>query len=282
MVYFLLGLTVILSGLRSVLSKIGNKYTLQKQNMLTFNFLLFLASGIIIAITYITGGEYRVSFYTASLAVLYAFFTLMSQILFMKATDNGDVALSSLIYFCGFLFPTVFGAIAYKEDITALKVIGILVILLSFAVSTTSDGKRINRKWFIYVFTAMFSSGAVGVLQKIFRMSEYKGQQNGFLLVAFLVIIVAIIIIMPKERARKFEKGFLITSLAIGICFGAMNIINTYLSGEIPSIIMFPVVNGGGIISSGVFAYLFLSERLSLQKWIGILTGLAGIILIAI
>ncbi len=282
MAYLLLGLTVILSGLRSAISKAGNKYIPRKQDMLAFNFYLFLAGGAVIAVKYITGGNFGISFYTACLAVLYAFFTLMSQILFMKATDNGDVALSSLVYSCGFLFPTVFGAFAYDEKITVVKIIGILVILLSFVVSTTSKCRAVSHKWCMYAFSAMFASGMVGILQKIFRMSEHKEQLNGFLLVAFAVIIIVMLICMPKEREVKFEKGFFITSIVIGICFGTVNIINTYLSGVIPSIIMFPVVNGGGIISSGIFACLLLRERLMLRTWIGILIGLMGIVLIAI
>ncbi len=280
--YFLLGLTVILAGFRSVFSKIGNKYITQKNDMLNFNFLLFLAGGILITLKYIIDRNFMISFYTVGLSILYAYFTLMSQILFMKATGCGDVALSSLIYSCGFLFPTVFGIVAYKEDITVIKSVGVLAVLLSFAVGATPKSKAVCGKWFVYSFSAMVSSGMVGIIQKVFRMSKYKEQINGFLLIAFLIIIISILVIMPAKEKNKFSRGFFITSIAIGICFGMVNIINTYLSGVIPSFIMFPVVNGGGIVSSGILAYLIIQERLSLRKWLGILIGIAGITLIAI
>lgn len=281
MVYVLLVSTVLLAGFRSVFSKVGNKYITEKQDILNFNFWLFLTGGLIIGIKCCFEGNFSASIYTIAMSAMYALFTLLSQILFMKATDSGDVALSSLVYLCGFIFPTVFGAIAYQENFTIMKGAGIAVILLSFAVSTVTKHNSISKKWFFYAFSAMFSSGMVGILQKIFRMSRFSGEINGFLAVAFVIIILMMFIIMPKGNGKKRQTGFYATAALVGVCFGAVNIINTYLSGVMPGIVMFPAINGGGIVSSGILAYIILHEHISLRKWMGIVLSILGIFMIA-
>ncbi len=281
MAYLLLFLSVLCAGIRSVCTKLGNRYMTEKQHILIFNFWLFLFGGIVIGIKCAVGGI-ELSMYSLLLSALYALFTLLSQMLFMKATDNGDVALSSLIYSCGFLLPTLFGAVVYREELTAFKALGIIVILASFAVSTFSKNGNVNKKWFLYAFSAMLSSGIVGILQKVFRMSEHSNELNGFLASAFVIIVASMFVIMPKGEKNSFRPMFYVSAAAVGACFGAVNIINTYLSGVMPSIVMFPAVNGGGIAASGILAYLVIKEKLSLRKWLGIAIGICGIILIAL
>ena len=60
---------------------------------------------------------------------------------------------------------------------------------------------------------------------------------------------------------------------------GAVNLINLYLSGKLPSIILFPILNGGVIVLSGAAALIIFKEKLSCKQYLGIFWALYRCIL---
>ena len=140
MEYFLLLCSVVCAGLKSVFSKISNGCLDEKNNIYTFNLFLFLTGGVIFL-----GIGWRdifpLQWQTLLLAVLYACFTLSSQILLMQATKHGDVALTSMFYSSGFIVPIAFSAIVYHESILPRQYIGMALLLISFGV-----GVKLQRK----------------------------------------------------------------------------------------------------------------------------------------
>jgi len=57
--------------------------------------------------------------------------------------------------------------------------------------------------------------------------------------------------------------------------------INLYLSGVIDSAVFFPLVNGLPLLLSLLAAILFFRERPNLRQYIGILLGLAAVLLLS-
>lgn len=278
--YILLLLSVLCAGFKSVFSKISNKTLDEKNNIFTFNLFLFLTGGIIFLLI---GWRqiFPIAPLTLGLAVLYAVFTLSSQILLMQATKHGDVALSSMFYSSGFLVPIIFSAIVYKEAITPRQYIGMAVLLISFAVGVKVTKGGVSLKWLLYAVSAMLAAGSVAVIQKAFRMSEQKDQMYGFLIIAFAIMIVATFIIMPKKRTKP-KPGFYRTAIIIGICMAGANILNLYLSGVLASVIVFSVLNGGAIVSSALGARVILKEKLNVRKTVGVCLAICSILLIAV
>lgn len=65
-----------------------------------------------------------------------------------------------------------------------------------------------------------------------------------------------------------------------GVCAALNNKLNLYLSGVMPSMIFFPLVNGGGLILTTLSAFLLFRERLSLRQWIGLAAGFLAVLLL--
>ncbi len=279
MKYVLLLCSVLCAGLKSVFSKKSNDYLDEKNNIYTFNLFLFLTGGIIFLVL---GWReiFPLRWETLILAVLYAFFTLSSQILLMQATKHGDVALTSMFYSSGFLVPIIFSAFAYGEYPILRQYIGIAILLVAFAVGVKVKNGGVSLKWLLYAVSAMLAAGSVAVIQKVFRMSEQKNQMYGFLVISFAIMVLATLIIMPKKRPKP-KKGFYQTAIIIGLCMAGANILNLYLSGVLPSVIVFSVLNGGAIVSSAVFARILVKEKLSVRKKIGVALAIGSILLIA-
>ena len=277
--YILLLCSVVCAGVKSVFSKISNNYLDEKNNIYTFNLFLFLTGGIIfLAVGW--KDIFPLHLETLLLAVIYAFFTLSSQILLMQATKRGDVALTSMFYSSGFLVPIIFSAFVYKEIPILRQYIGMIVLLISFAVGVKFKKGSINLSWLAYAVAAMLAAGSVAVVQKVFRMSAHKEQMYGFLVIAFFIMIVTTLIIMPKKRTKP-KPGFYRTAIIIGLCMAGANILNLYLSGVLDSVIVFSVLNGGAIVSSAIGARVLLKERLSIRKKIGVALAIGSILLIA-
>ncbi|MBQ7915248.1 MAG: EamA family transporter [Firmicutes bacterium] len=276
--YIILIFSVMCAGIKSTFSKVGNRYLDQHNNIYSLNFYLFLVAWLVILVV---GAKsvFPIHGFMIFLAIFYALFTLLSILLYIKATQLGSVLLSSLIYSCGFLVPTVVGILFQTETMTLLQLAGIMLMLISFGISAKAN-EKVTIKWLLYALAAMFSSGMVSVLQKIYRSSPYESQMNGFLVIAFFFIVVILFCLMPKPLVKP-NKKLAGTSVIIGIALASINLCNLYLSGVMPAVIVFPVLNGGVIISSALFAWIFLKEPIPSKKKIGIVLAIIAILLIA-
>ena len=206
--YILLVTAVLLGVSKNVLTKVVKKksvnfYDTMKINVITFSlalitvFLIGIASvKTLFQVPYLLAGAFAVC-------------SLGSLITLMKAMEHGSVSLSSLFYSCGFILPTVFGAVYYKEEINVAHVIGILLIVVSFSFSIKKEqGKNFNLGWLIAALGGLFFSGMLAILQKIFA-NEYGGcKLDNFLCIAFVFIIIMSLIAMFIARFYSDVKNY--------------------------------------------------------------------------
>ncbi len=277
--YILLVISCLMNGLKSVYAKKSNGCLSAAHNIYTYNFYMFLISFVIVAVYGLITFA-GLSLATALMGLLYGIFLIFAQIFLIKAMDLGGVSVSSLFYSCGFLLPTFLGVLFYNEEISLPQIIGVVLILLAFVV-TAGKGERPTAKWFLFAFSALVCNGAVGIMQKVFGMSAHKTEQSSFMMIAFFVGALVAFLLMPKTKKILPPGSFLKTVAVSGLSLGLVNTINVYISGVLPSIIVFPSVNGGGIITSAVLARILIGEKLSTRKKIGIVLGIAAICLIA-
>ena len=287
MEYLLLALSVTAAGVRNGLSRLC-----KKKSVHLFNTIVFLLA--LIVVFFISLGEdFSISWYSVLIALFYAGFTLMAQLFSLRAIRIGDIGLSSLVYHCGFIIPTIFSAIVWKEDFGALKLVGIIIILSAFVLSTERKGKIGGIAWLVSAILGLCGSGLVGITQKIYMKSGHGNELTSMLLMVFaLLSIVSFILYLTTERSKlnssntsvvvENKKEFTITAIAgsgMGVCIALANKINTYLSGVIPGVIFFPVVNGGSILLSMVVGFVFFKEKATFKKMLSILLGIIAIIL---
>ncbi|MBO5306161.1 MAG: EamA family transporter [Clostridia bacterium] len=278
--YILLVFSCLMNGLKSVYAKKSNGCLSAEYNVYTYNFYMFLISFVIVAVYGLVTFS-GLSLATVLMGLLYGIFLIFAQIFLIKAMDLGGVSVSSLFYSCGFLLPTFLGVLFYHEEVSLPQIIGVALILVAFVV-TAGKGERPTAKWFLFAFSALVCNGAVGIMQKVFGMSAHRAEQSAFMMIAFLVGALVAFVLMPKTKTLLPPKKFLRTVAVSGLSLGLVNTINVYISGVLPSIIVFPSVNGGGIITSAVLARILIGEKLSVRKKIGIVLGVAAICLIAL
>ena len=303
--YLLLGISVFTGSFKSIVNKRVKRGAVGMGKTMQVNAISFAVAFVVVFCFALFSANF--SFRTPILlAVLNSACILLSQVALMKAVDTGSVTVSSLFYSCGFIVPTIFGAIYYGEKVHFLQIIGIVVILISFVLCVEKEnGKKFNFKWFIYALGGTIFSGLLGIVQKIFGV-EYRGEYSldTFLSVSFLMIIgISLIVwiiyvIIHKTKSHdhvsvgekaisKIEKPLIgkrtfVFTLILGLILGFHNKICTYLSGVLPSALYFPIVNGGVIVMTAIISALILREKLSKRQLISVILGFVAIGLITV
>ncbi len=279
MEYLLLGVSVLLGTGKNMVSKhTGNRFSglpfLFKTNIITALFALAVFS--------LGGFSFSIlkNPIALLLGVLYGVFTMLSQMLFIKAVEYSAAGVCSLIYSMGFIIPTLFSA-ALGEPFGTLKIIGLALILLCFLLVGNKSG---NTQKLYFAFLAMASSGIIGIIQKLIARAPQKFETNDYLILAFFVMLVGSLLgmLLIGKKDAKIGKEFLVTSTAMGVCVAFANSINLSLAGALPGIVFFTTVNGGTIILSSICSRILFRERLKPLQIAGIALGVTAIILLVL
>ena len=106
-------------------------------------------------------------------------------------------------------------------------------------------------------------------MQTLHQTSSHSTELTGFLILTFAFAVLFNLLFWQlgqrKEPATFSVKANALVQAALsGIFMGIVNLVNLYLSGVMPTIIFFPLVNGGLIIATigivlGVAAMCMLS-----------------------
>jgi len=266
-------------------------------DLYAFNALTSVLSVVTLGIMAVVMGSLTsVSMYTVLLGILFGIVTALAAIFNMKALECGPMSYTSVIISCSLVIPSFSGLVLYGEPIAPLQYIGVVCMLASFvcAMDKKNDKAGVSVKWFLYCMVSFLFNGSIGVMQKIHQNSSHKDELSVFLLMAFLVSTVFSAIMIPVSlrsrkggaesrltvTAKEKVKKYLVVGIICGVFIAFCNQINMYLSGEMDSVVFFPVVNGAYMILTAIVGVLFLKERFSVKQWIGLVLGTAAIFLL--
>lgn len=304
----LCALSMIFGTLKNTLSKnlIAMQHTPEQVHRI--NTVSMLTGFVCLAIYAAATHNYRfVTVYTVIFAVIYSVLSLISQILLILAMNCGSVAFSSLIFSCGFIPSTLLGLWYYNESASVGQIIGIVALLVSMYIflSPKKDGGKTPIKWYLYAFGSFICAGIVGFLQKYHQSSPDKDALSSMLVIVFLMNTVFSLILFLTTRTKntkrlnlwqtEFEiiksfnisdkrkrKFFLPLCFALGVVFAVQNLNNTYITGLLPSAVVFPLLNGGIILCTSVAACIFFREHLRKMQWFGLILGICSMVLVGV
>ena len=238
------------------------------------------------------GGFDGFSTFTVVLGLLFGLAISLGEIFMIKALRSGPMSFTMVIVSCSTVFTALSGFFFFEEKIGVFQLVGIAFMLGSFVFATEKkDGdKKGGFVWLLFSFLAFFCSGAIGFMQKTHQTSElHKGEINSFLIISFVVsfafALALALISMNKEGNGLVEKKngkvywlLLAIMVASGICVAANHKFNLALSGEIPSAVFFPIVNGGNLVLTTLAALIVFKEKLTKRQWIGVILGIASVL----
>lgn len=232
---------------------------------------------------------------TFILALVFGVLFILTILLYMKAMEYGPLSYSTLIFSLGLLVPVLYGALFWQERISIPQIFGLLLLLLTLLigsrpVSRIDDPKsRINLRWVIMVILALVGNGVLMTTSKSQQMLMPGREIEEFLILSFGTSAALSLILFLIRHFRHGEKvshlrkwPFLILVVIASVTTAAGNLIALYLSGRMPAIIQYPSVSGGMVLLSTIMAVLLYKERLTRNKTLGLLTGLAALVLLSL
>lgn len=255
-----------------------------------FNTIIFsIASITVLLVALLQRKLLAPSAITFLLALFYAVFSTLTQVLFIKAMGMGEASITQLVYSLGLLLPIGYGALFLNEAISPMQIVGVglVVVALSFIANPKANGK-FNLPWFIISLLSATGSGSIAIVQKLHQSSSTKDELLTFVVISlvfssFLSFIFFTIARRTNDGEYKKPKGKLFGFLALcGFLIGVLNISTSACAGLLPSVIQFPVYNIGSMVLIGIFGYLIFKEKLNTSKLIGFAIGCVAVLLIGL
>ena len=204
-------------------------------------------------------------------------------------TEKIGVSAASVANKMSVVIPVVIAFLLYGDNITGLKITGIVLALLS-VVFVTSKEKEANSPApnFWLPLGVFVGSGVIDALvnyaqKKIVHSDVETACLSGlFFFAAGAFGLLAFILFYPDKKKINVKKTIL-----AGIILGTPNYFSIYfvmraISADfMQSSVLYPIVNVGVVLGSTIIAFLFFSEKLSAKNWLGIALSISAIALIA-
>ncbi|MGN1248882.1 MAG: hypothetical protein ACI4XW_02305, partial [Candidatus Spyradocola sp.] len=220
------------------------------------------------------------------LAAAYGLLTVLSQWMYTLSLIRCPVSVCAMVYSFGFILPTVFGTIVWREPVNAFKIVSILFCIGTiFLASEKRDASAAKPHGLpLPLIIAMLASGGLGIVQKLQQKSAASSETGMFLLLAFalatlLSLLAALTARSDATPRHRLSRALLPPILIVGVSMAAANTANTLLAGLLPSAVIFPTVNVGVNLASLAASALLLRETPTRRQLAAFALGITAILL---
>ena len=291
MEYLLMTVAIAFATLNSaILKKFNNRTIKNTGDCFFFNGGVSIVWTAVMLIWFFAAGGRSISGGAVLFGLVYGFILCAFLFLKMQSLAEGPVTFTTLIGSAAFIPATVFGIFYASENVSALQIAGIALMLLSvfMCVNPKKSNVSMTLKWIIYCSAFFIAGGVIGVFYKVFGRSDFSSEVNGMMLCASFFsaifffctgIIINKVKNEPMPTLKKASLLWLVTSALAGCVYIRINL---SLSAVIPSAIFFPVSNGALVILSTFIGWLVFGEKLNRLQLLGIFVGLISIVLTGI
>ncbi len=245
------------------------------------NFSILSAVATILILIVTSGFAISFTWYSGIMAALGAACSLAYTVLGFKIMKEGSVALFTLFLMSGgMLVPAVWGWLFLDEQPELLHLLGVAVILASIILNNL--GKDRPSAGVLCLCAAVFVlNGFVSVFSKLHQANmvyEKVPTVNYAMLSAVASLVTALVLrlllfLKNPKRAEACRKPKLLP-LAVVFLYSLLGTCSSLLQLEsaktIPASMLYPVITGGSVALTGIFALLFFGEKLSRRGWIAL------------
>lgn len=228
---------------------------------------------------------------TVRIGMLFGMFFCMAVYCMAGCFACGPMSLTGILINMSMLLPILYSCLFLKEKISAVQVMGIALLAVTFILSaqSTKEGQRqISFRWIGLVSLGFLSNGMTAVLQKHYKSAGGLWDAQ-FMATAYFTASL-LFLIFYVAAARKKGGGLLPAvngygnlaglSLVSGLGSFAGNGILMFLSAKVAAPVLYPCVNGGLCLVLAAVSFTRLKEKPTAVKLAAIATGTAAIVVL--
>lgn len=207
--------------------------------------------------------------------VMYA----ISKMIILTGYERTSVVFMTLCHASGILLPCVAGHFFWNEKLSILACVGIILVIVSILLLKGDNSKagKTDIKGIIIGIIVLLTSGGLMIVQKIMGIVLPQTGVDAYLFYTFASAFLILIIANPKRP--KVTKKVSVCALGSAVALYIISVVMTYLAADLPSVILFPLFNGSGIILVTLLSAVLFKEKITVKKACGMAIGLVGLFL---
>ena len=287
--YILLTISIIFETLKNgYVNYFGKNLFVTDKDTLLFNVVSGIGAIIFFAFS---ADVFAVSGYSLAMAAIFSVISAGANYFSLMSFATGPMSASTLLVYMGsMVIPAVFGTVFYNQEVTVLRVIGLVFMIASLAFSLDlKKDKTMTIRWLAYSALSFVFWGLVGICQQVHQNSNHAEEINEFLFWSFVMmtsLFVVLYFVMGNKATKKdgysLKSNASILVMISGVLIAVVYKINLYLAGVMDGVVFFPIVNGGVLLLSSLSAVIFFGEKLNTKQKIGMLTGIVSVCILGI
>ena len=250
-----------------------------------------ISSVLGLALIIVAGNGFKVDFRTVLIAVFSGLCLFVSGCCSTYAMKSGTVSLNSMFGTAGMIIPIIAGAVLFGQPIAVMQIFGLGLFFLSAYLligASKTVYSNFSYKTVLLLVGSMVSNGGTMFAQQMFTHYVSEGDISVFSFISFGVIAVLAGIVYSvmssKNKSAPYEtrlpKALIICGVALAIAVFVINQLATACTVLVSPVILFTFINGGGTIIFTVVAALVYKEKLSRKTVLGVLVGIASLVII--
>jgi drug/metabolite transporter (DMT)-like permease len=236
------------------------------------------------------GFKFEISPMTLLFGVLNAVALFGYNTSLIKASTKGSYAFMNVaMLFGGILVPLLYTTVFLGDTLSWYQYLAIGLMLVSFVLMNYKEIKLKDTPWTYYIFCALLfiCNGMYGTFLKM--QSDYDvSQKNEMIILTYGIMgVIAFIQLALKEKKDIF-KAFRMSKKAVlplVLCLASAALAINILVMVIPMVntaVLYTVENGGVLILSAVYSFIFFKEKPQVMTILGILLATASITVLSI
>lgn len=285
MIYFIL--VIVLNTLLSVLFKIFPKYNIDTFQAIVFNYITCVITG-----TWYLGA---MPFTTTQMHAAWLPYAIIMGIAFISVfnligycTKTIGITATTISNKLSLIIPVIISIIAYNETSTTLRIFGILLAIpaVYFSSKKTEKADKQN-SWkliaLLFLLSGLLDSFVKFVETTFLNHTEDQAYYTIYVFSTAAIIGMGILIQNLIRKKTKFEFKNVIAGCILGIpnYFSIYFFIKLLNSHIMNSSAIIPIANIGVVVCAAIAALFLFKERMNKVNTIGLLLGIAAILLIA-
>ncbi|WP_394971522.1 EamA family transporter [uncultured Croceitalea sp.] len=283
-----LTLSVLCSSLIFVIFKLFDVYKIQTLYAIITNYIVACLTGLFfyeepIKVNQVITADWFWG--TLALGVLFILiFNLMA-----KTSQKVGVSVASVATKMSFVVPVVVGVLLYKESLSFLKIVGILLALAAVYFASIKENKiSFSKEYLLLPILVFLGSGVIDASINYFRETKLNSIEfplfSATVFAAAALTGLSFILIKATKKPLKINFRNVIGGIALGVpnYFSIFFLLRALQNNTLNSASVFTINNVAIVMFSTVLGIVLFKEKISFKNWGGIALAIVSILLVAL